>query len=114
MEMRVSAIENQLRELNGRIEELGLSSLGEEQQKHNLANYYDTLEIRTSIALEEKLSDAQLGEFERLQEAGDDDAVMAWLRQAVPDYDTVVADEAESLKQDIKRTAAILRQAVNE
>ena len=96
------------------IEELGLSSLSEEQQKYNLANYYDTLEIRTSMALEEKLSDAQLGEFEKLHDAGNDDAVKTWLHQAIPDYDEVVAAEADSLKQDIKRTATILRQAVNE
>ena len=95
------------------IDELGLSHLPEDRQHYNIAKYYDTLNLRLSMVFEDRLSDEQLAEFEKLHDAGDDEAIQTWLHQAITDYDQVVADEEAALKQDIKRTADDIRDTLD-
>lgn len=86
------------------IEELGLSKLPEDRQLYYLSAYYETLSIRTSIALEEELSDEQLDEFEKLHEkAASDETIQEWLKNAIPKYDEIVAAEEKSLKHDLSQ-----------
>jgi len=96
------------------IEKLGLQRLSEEQQAKQLQSFYATLKLRVGMVLEEKLSDEQLIEFEKISESGDQEAITAWLTKAVPDYDQVMATEMEALVQEIKQTAADLRSIIDE
>jgi Protein of unknown function (DUF5663) len=96
------------------IVELGLGDSPEEQQAEQLAQFYHALEIHISLALEDELTDEQLAEFEKVHDAGDDAATKAWVQQAVPRYDEIVAVETASLKQSFVDTAAQLKKAIDE
>jgi hypothetical protein len=86
------------------IAEFGLTSFSEAQQIELLSQYYETLDLYLSMALEERLSDEQLAEFEELHDAGDDAATLTWLKQTIGDYDRLVADETAAVKAAIKRS----------
>lgn len=86
--------------------EFGIDGFEEALQQDLLAQYYETLDLRLAMALEDRLSDEQLDEFEKLHDAGDDIVTENWLKAAIGDYDKIVADETEAVKADIKRTIA--------
>jgi hypothetical protein len=96
------------------ITELGLDRLPEEQQAAQLQNFYNALKLRVGIALEDKLTDQQLIEFEKVSATGDQATVNTWLTKAIPDYDRVMTTETETLKQEIKQTASDFRNIINE
>lgn len=96
------------------IQEFGLQTFDETAQRGLLQQYYATRDLRISMALEDKLTDEQLDEFEKLHEAGDDAATMQWLRTAVNDYDQVVSDETAALKADLKRSMANLGRSTDQ
>jgi len=54
---------------------------------------YPELELRVGLKLTHGMSDAKLGEFEALVDAGDDDAPGAWLEKNVSNYPEIVATE---------------------
>lgn len=86
------------------IAEFGLTSFSKAQQIELLSQYYETLDLYLSMALEERLSDEQLAEFEELHDVGDDATTLAWLKRAIVDYDRLVADETAAVKAAIKRS----------
>jgi hypothetical protein len=96
------------------IEELGLQNLSEEQQALQLQKFYQTLQKKVGMALEDKLSDEQLVEFEKVSGSGDNTATADWLRRAIPDYDQVVVSETADLKQSIKQAAKDYRRIIHE
>lgn len=96
------------------INELGLQSAPEDQQALYLQKFGLTLKKKIGMALESELSEDQLAEFEKISEAGDDAATSAWLRQAIPSYDQVVAEETEDLKKFIKQSSDNFRDVLSE
>jgi hypothetical protein len=88
------------------IKELGFDQVSDEQQAVSLQRFYETVQKRVGMALEDRLTEEQLAEFAKVSDKGDDKATEAWVRQAIPDYDKVIADETEAVKNDIKQTAA--------
>ena len=94
------------------ITEFGLESFEESLQVELLSQYYETRDLRVSMALEDQLSDEQLEEFENLYTAADDAATMAWLKTTVVDYDTIVATETAAVKADILATMKSLGDSV--
>jgi hypothetical protein len=96
------------------ISEFGMEGFDEAVVGDLLAQYYETLQLRVAMAIEDKLSDEQLAEFENLHDAGDDAAAGKWLKTAVSDYDKIVADETTAVKADIKRTLASIHKATEE
>lgn len=70
-----------------------------------LAHIYETLELRVGMKLAANMSDAQLDEFEKLMDSGNDAGALTWLETNVPNYKEVVASELEILKNEIKATA---------
>ncbi len=96
------------------IKELGLQNLSEDQQTLQLQKFYLALQKKVGMALEDKLSDEQLAEFEKVSDAGNDTVTADWLRQAIPDYDQVVASETADLKRSIKQTAKDYRDIIHE
>ena len=86
--------------------ELGLAALPENEKGKMLAHIYETLELRVGMKLAEKMSDAQLDEFEKLADANDEAASLKWLETNVPNYKAVVMAELEKLKLEIKASAS--------
>ena len=96
------------------IEELNLQHLSEQQQSEQLQKFYETLHIRVGMALEDRLSEEQLREFEKISEVGDNEVTNAWLKHSITDYDQVVAEEMSALKRDVKKSAADFRAIIND
>src|SRR5438477_9395945 len=87
------------------LKELGLSALPEEEKKKLLAHVYETLEMRVGMKLAEKMTDAQLTEFEQFIDRNDEAGALRWLETNFPNYKDVVAAEFENLKSEIGRVA---------
>src|ERR1700704_1840361 len=93
------------------LRELGLGSLPPAEKNKMLAHIYETLELRVGMRLAEKMTDAQLDEFEGFIDRNDEAGALKWLETNFPDYKQVVADELEKLKGEIKAQAPQIMQA---
>lgn len=87
------------------LQELGLGSLPTEEKNKMLSHIYETLEMRVGMTLAQKMTDAQLDEFESYVDKDDQKGALTWLETNFPDYKKVVADELEQLKSEIKATS---------
>ena len=87
------------------LQELGLASLPPEEKKKLLAHVYETLEMRVGMKLAERMSDAQLTEFEQFIDRNDEAGALHWLETNFPDYKDVVASEFDVLKKEIAQVA---------
>src|SRR3990167_10634253 len=85
--------------------ELGLGELSKEEKNKLLKHIYETLETRVGMRLAEKMSDAQLDEFEGFIDTNDEKAALKWLETNFPHYPKVVAEELDKLKGEIKKDA---------
>ena len=59
----------------------------------------------------EKMTDAQLDEFEKYIDANDEAGALKWLETNFPNYKDVVADELEKLKSEIRTQAPQIMEA---
>jgi succinate dehydrogenase flavin-adding protein (antitoxin of CptAB toxin-antitoxin module) len=80
---------------------LGLGSMPAEEKDAFLEYVYAELEDRVGTELSKDLSDAQLEEFEKLVEQGDQSVVTQWLGEHCPNYKGVVKQEIENLRTEI-------------
>jgi len=87
------------------LQELGLAALPAEEKKKLLAHIYETLEMRVGMKLAERMSDAQLTEFEQFIDRNDEAGALHWLESNFPDYKDVVAAEFDVLKREIAQVA---------
>lgn len=87
------------------LKELGLGSLPPAEKNKMLAHIYETLELRVGMKLAEKMTDAQLDEFEKFIDSNDEAGALHWLETNFPNYKDVVAEELEKLKGEIKTQA---------
>ncbi|HSW99739.1 MAG TPA: DUF5663 domain-containing protein [Patescibacteria group bacterium] len=87
------------------LQELGLAALPAEEKKKLLAHIYETLEMRVGMKLAERMSDAQLAEFEQFIDRNDEAGALHWLESNFPNYKDVVASEFETLKKEISQVA---------
>lgn len=87
------------------LQELGLAALPAEEKKKLLAHIYETLEMRVGMKLAERMSDAQLAEFEQFIDRNDEAGALHWLESNFPNYKDVVASEFEALKKEISLVA---------
>lgn len=87
------------------LQELGLAALPPEEKKKLLAHIYETLEMRVGMKLAERMSDAQLTEFEQFIDRNDEAGALHWLESNFPDYKDVVAAEFDVLKGEIAQVA---------
>ena len=65
------------------ISELGFDVANEAVKQSLIENVRATVDIRAGAVVDEMLTDDQRAEFERLQAAGDNQAVWEWLRNSV-------------------------------
>ena len=85
--------------------ELGLGSLSTQDKDDLLKQIYQTLQIRVGMKLAERMSDAQLKEFEQFINNKDDAGALRWLETNFPNYKQVVASELDALKAELRRDA---------
>jgi hypothetical protein len=93
------------------LKELGLGDLPAEEKNKMLAHIYETLELRVGMTLAEKMTDAQLDEFEAFIDRNDEDGALKWLETNFPNYKDTVADELNKLKEEIKAQAPAIIEA---
>jgi hypothetical protein len=96
------------------VSELDGDDLSEEGQSKLLSSYYESLRMKVSMALEDLLTDEQLEEFDKISRNGNEIASEEWFKTTVPNYDQIVAEQADILKQDIKQHTAIIESAIDE
>jgi len=93
------------------LKELGLGDLPADEKNKMLAHIYETLELRVGMKLAEKMTDAQLDEFEGYIDRNDEDGALKWLESNFPNYKDTVADELNKLKEEIKAQAPAIMKA---
>jgi succinate dehydrogenase flavin-adding protein (antitoxin of CptAB toxin-antitoxin module) len=93
------------------LRELGLGDLPAEEKNKMLAHIYETLELRVGMKLAEKMTDAQLDEFESFIDKNDEEGALKWLETNFPNYKDTVAEELNKLKDEIKAQAPQIMQA---
>lgn len=90
---------------NALLEELGLGALPSEEKNRMLNHIYETLEMRVGMKLAEQMTNEQLDEFEGYIDKNDEEGALKWLSSNFPNYKSVVAEELEKLKAEIKASA---------
>ncbi len=96
---------------NNLLTELGLAALPVAEKNKMLAHIYETLELRVGMRLAQQMSDDQLKEFEAFIDSGNEAGALQWLETNFPDYKSVVANELELLKAEIKSQAPQIMEA---
>jgi succinate dehydrogenase flavin-adding protein (antitoxin of CptAB toxin-antitoxin module) len=82
-------------------ESLGAKDIPNEEKGELLAKMMDLVQKRVVVRISEQLNDEQIKEFERLVEAGDDEATEKYLEAQVPDYDRLFVEEAKKLRHEL-------------
>jgi hypothetical protein len=77
------------------ITELGIGDLPEEAQDEIVSKLGEIILKSVTITIFEKLSEDARKEFEVLTTTGDPARIRAFLEQAVPDMETLMADELQ-------------------
>jgi len=91
------------------VKELGLEELNEGTQKEILAKMTESVLKRITVNVLEKLSEPDLNEFEKMQQAGNAEAVDNFLKSKIENYEQVVQDTIIQLKEEMKDTIQTLK-----
>lgn len=81
------------------LQEMGLSSMPEEQKKKFLTYIQEELEIRIGERIAKGLTETQLNEFDMIT---DQNEATKWLEKNRPDYREIVARTIEEMKTEIR------------
>lgn len=84
------------------LEGLGLKGLSEEKQTELLTTMTESVLKRITIAVLEKLSDEDKGEFDRVREESDPDKITEFLKSKIENYDEMVEEIVEEFKEEMK------------
>jgi hypothetical protein len=84
---------------------LGLGGLPVDEKNKLLQAIYERLEMNVGMRLAEKMTDAQLDEFEGFIDRNDEAGALRWLETNFPNYKDVVAEELEKLKTEVSAAA---------
>jgi len=90
---------------NNFLTSLGLSGLPVEEKNKLLQHIYERLEMNVGMRLAERMTDAQLDEFESFIDRNDESGALRWLETNFPNYKDVVAEELEKLKKEVSDAA---------
>ncbi len=90
---------------NNFLTSLGLGSLPVDEKNKLLQHIYERLEMNVGMRLAEKMTDAQLDEFEGFIDRNDESGALRWLETNFPNYKDVVAEELEKLKTEVQQAA---------
>lgn len=82
--------------------ELGLGELSPDDKRSLLAHLYETLQTRVGSILAERMSLADLDEFDSFMERDDQEGAVAWMNKTIPGYQETVNEEFEALKAEVR------------
>lgn len=84
---------------------MGLGNLPVDEKNRLLQMIYERLEMNVGMRLAEKMTDAQLDEFESFIDRNDEAGALKWLESNFPNYKDVVSEELEKLKGEVQAAA---------
>jgi hypothetical protein len=87
------------------LSDLGLGQLPGSEKNLMLAHIYETLQRSVGARLVALMTADQLDEFGRYIDCGDEAGALAWLQEHFPGYTTVVQEELDELKPEIRAVA---------
>lgn len=90
------------------IDELGLSGLPEGKKIELLSQMTESVLKRITIAVLEKLSTQDAEEFEKLRESEDPERIDKFLKEKIPNYETMVRDIISDFKNEMEKNVADL------
>lgn len=83
------------------LQSVGLGGMPDDQKQPFLEHLYTALEERVGARLAEGLSEEQFTAFETLVNNRDDKGAVKWLEVNRPDYQQIVGEELEKLRQEV-------------
>ena len=84
------------------LEEVGIHIADEKQRAAKIAEIQESFEVRTGDLIAKHLSQAQLDDFEKLLDKGDEAANLAWVEKNYPTYKEEVDKPYKALKDELK------------
>ncbi len=107
--------DNALRIDDNFLQDIGLSDLPMEEKDLLINQIYEQLELRVGNRLANQMSDQQKEEFDTnyIQEE-DQEGAMKWLQQNFPNYPSIVQEELQSLKEELKQQAGTIRDIIKQ
>lgn len=89
-------------ELEDLAKELGLDKLPPDKRTNMLARLNRMHQARIFIRLQDRLTDEQLTQLTKLAKQDDQAQAREEFKRLLPDYDEIVSQELEGLRQDFK------------
>jgi len=86
------------------IKELGLEELSKEDQDEIVTSMSESVLKRIAVNVLEKLSDADRGEFEKLQETASPEQIDDFLKSKIENYEQIVNDTVIEFKNEMKES----------
>lgn len=80
------------------LEEVGLGEMPEDEKTAFMKHAREELEMRVGQSISSILTDAQLAEFDEIE---DDEAAADWLQENAPNYRDIVLNVFKSFKREI-------------
>ncbi len=93
------------------LEDFGLDKLPKEVQQAAFHDIYLTLQRRVGMRLSKEMTEEQLATVETLKEDDDEAAFTEWLEETFPDYQSIVAEELQGMKDEVATGAAQILEA---
>lgn len=86
------------------LKELGIDSLPAERQEEVLTAMTEAVLKRLMLRLIGAMSEEQRKEFQAIADAGEQEKISQFLSANVPNYETLIKEEAISFKKDMQKT----------
>lgn len=81
---------------------MGLEGLEGEEKQAALEDIYHTINVQLGKRLGDVLDEKKAAEFEEVSEDADDEKITKWLKENVPNYDQMVVEEAQILRDEVQ------------
>lgn len=81
-------------------QDIGLSSASDEDRAEMVDKLAELVQGRVALKLSELLTDEQLDHFDTLLDSNDDDAALAYVQEVYPQYNQLLQDEVNAVKQE--------------
>lgn len=107
--------DNALRIDDNFLQDIGLSDLPMEEKDLLVNQIYEQLELRVGNRLADQMSDQQKEEFDtNYIQQEDQEGAMKWLQQNFPNYPSIVQEELQGLKDELKQQAGTIRDIIKQ
>jgi hypothetical protein len=94
------------------IKEFGLEGMSQDAQNDVAAKMTESVLKRITVSVLERLSEEEIAEFEKLQEAGIPEDLDRFLKEKISDYEQMVQKIIIDFKEEIKETISGLKESL--